>query len=186
MKRLISILSILLFVGIGHDASAGSEFMSDVMDNCDNKTAKIDFSLYVECVKDMYDSEGVKPGDPSIKRFYYQLDEVSERYRRKELSQSQAMSAAYDAYEHIVGTTERALQQAQQEKAEKQQIRLEQQQEQRRQENRQGLQQILTQQQQSQQQQQQLLQQMIHPPTYQQPLKCRSYGIGNNVYTDCQ
>lgn len=192
MERLISILLILLFVGVGYDALAGSEFMSDTMDNCDNKTTKTDFSLYVECIKDMYNLEGVMPSDPSIKRFYYRLDDLSERYKRKELTQLQAMSAAYDAYELIVGTTDRAQQQARQEKIEKQQMRLEQQQERQRQGLSQGIQQILRQQQQLQQQQQQELQQMIRP-TYQQPLlnpspsfKCRSYGIGNNVYTDCQ
>lgn len=123
MNYMITLALTLILFSVEHVALAGSESMSDVLDNCDNKTSKTNFSLYVGCVKDLYNLDGFSPSDPSIKRFYYRLDELSARYRKKELSQSEAMSAVYEAYELFARASDREQHQENQE-----QVRLEEQQ----------------------------------------------------------
>jgi len=190
MNYLIILSLALMMFNIENEALAGSESMSDVLDNCDNKTSKNNFSLYVDCVKDMYNLDGFNPRDPSIKRFYYRLDELAERYTKKEISQSEAMFAVYEAYELFARASDQELHQENQE-----QLRLEEQQ---------RLQQQTRTRQQAQQsqdifdmyyiEQQQLFknqqnqQNEIMRSLLQQPRKrtnCNSRWIGNQWITNC-
>jgi hypothetical protein len=87
-----------------HDRQAyAAPLMSEVMTDCEHMTTS--FNEYVQCVKNIYDGEGARPDAPVVKLYYYQLDELSERYLKKEISQAKAMSEAYRAYMESIGNS---------------------------------------------------------------------------------
>jgi hypothetical protein len=80
--------------------------MSHVLNACDDKK---DFSVYVFCVKDYYDSDGKNPDHPTVKWFYYRLDELEEDYTSKKLTKAQAMSGVFKAYHETMESNQTQL-----------------------------------------------------------------------------
>lgn len=111
-RSVISIAALILLCGsepacINGQAHAAPP-MADIMNDCEHMTTG--FDKYVQCIKDIYNGEGARPDAPEVRWFYFQLGELSERYLKKEITQSKAMSEAYRAYLDATGSQNRRRQ----------------------------------------------------------------------------
>lgn len=78
--------------------------MEEVMQKYNHIT---DFSDYVDKIKMVYTASGKLPNSQSIQAFYYQLDEIAERFEVNQITRAKAMSEAYKAYNETVGEDNR-------------------------------------------------------------------------------
>jgi len=90
------LMSILLFTLLL--ASCGT-MMKDVMVSCDREQ---DFDNFTYCIKSRYNKEGRNPNNSTVRAFYANLDAITEAYRAKKITDAQAKSYAYDAFNKTI------------------------------------------------------------------------------------
>ncbi len=111
-RSVICIAALLLLCGSDPAFINGKAYaaplMIDIMNDCEHMTSG--FDEYVQCVKNIYNGEGARPDAPEVRWFYFQLDELTERYLKREISQPKAMSEVYRAYLDATGGQNRRRQ----------------------------------------------------------------------------
>ena len=89
IKKIV-ILSIIFII-----SGCGGMPMKKVMRECDRGQI---FSQYSSCIKNTYDRKGNSPNSSSVRAFYANLAAITEGYNKKELTDAQAKSEAYNAF----------------------------------------------------------------------------------------
>ena len=73
--------------------------MKTVMRDCDRGQ---NFAQYSSCIKASYNAGGVDPNHSSVRAFYANLDAITESYNKKQMTDAQAKSEAYNAFSRTV------------------------------------------------------------------------------------
>jgi len=92
MIKIIVFSTLIILSGCGTQ-------MHVVMQQCDRG---VEFNSYASCIKNTYAREGTNPNHIAVRAFYSNLDAISEAYRDKKITDAQAKSFAYDAYQKTV------------------------------------------------------------------------------------
>ena len=92
LKILFALLATLSLAGCG-------TMMKDVLTGCDRGQ---EFGGFVYCIKDKYSKEGRDPNHSTVRAFYANLDAIDEAYRDKKITNAQAKSYAYDAFNKTI------------------------------------------------------------------------------------
>ena len=103
MKRIFAVVLISgLFTGCAqvgktvNMALTGGVRMEMVMRECESKPI---FTQYAQCIKTAYTEKGNYPNAGNIRNFYAQMDEISEMYNRKSLTEAQARARLYRVWD---------------------------------------------------------------------------------------
>jgi hypothetical protein len=92
LKFLFPLLVTMLIAGCG-------TMMQDVIAGCDSVQ---EFGSFKNCIKNQYSKEGREPNHPAVRAFYAHLDVIEEAYRAKKITNAQARSDAYVAFNKTV------------------------------------------------------------------------------------
>jgi hypothetical protein len=92
LKTLFVFFAMLSLAGCG-------TMMKDVLSSCDQVQ---EFGGFVYCVKNKYNNEGRDPNHANVRAFYANLDVIEEAYRAKKITNAQAKSYAYDAFNKTI------------------------------------------------------------------------------------
>lgn len=76
--------------------------MSRVMARCDIGNNIENFSNYAYCLKATYSREGNAPNAPSVRAFYSYIDVITEKYQQRQITNAEAKSYAYRAWQETI------------------------------------------------------------------------------------
>jgi hypothetical protein len=103
MRKLLIVTAVsLLFTGCAqvektvNMALTGGVRMEMVMRECEPRPI---FTQYAQCIKTTYTEKGNYPNAGNIRNFYAQMDEISEMYSRRSLTEAQARAQLYRVWD---------------------------------------------------------------------------------------
>jgi len=95
MQKLKFLFLLLLTLSV---AGCGT-MMQDVIAGCDREQ---EFGRFTNCIKNQYSKEGRDPNHSTVRAFYANVDVIEEAYRAKKITNAQAKSNVYDAFNKTI------------------------------------------------------------------------------------